>query len=39
MGWIGPNEYLNVLLGVAAVSRDDIWAVGSTDYESTLVAH
>jgi len=34
-----PSEYLNVFWGVSAVSRTDIWAVGSTDYASTLIEH
>ena len=33
------SAYLNVLFGVSAVSRGDIWAVGSTDYSSTLIVH
>ncbi len=34
-----PNSGLNVLWGISAVSRSDIWAVGSTDYASTLIEH
>jgi hypothetical protein len=34
-----PSYYLNTLLGISAVSRTDIWAVGSTDFESTLIIH
>lgn len=37
-----PNptaDYLNAFLGVVAISRRDAWAVGSTDYASTLIAH
>jgi hypothetical protein len=34
-----PSRYLNVLWGVSAVSRSDIWAAGSTDYASTLMIH
>ena len=34
-----PSGYLNVLWGISAVSRTDIWAVGSTDYGSTLIVH
>ena len=34
-----PSDYLNVLFSASAVTRDDIWAVGSTDYASTLVVH
>jgi hypothetical protein len=34
-----PSGYLNALLGGSAVSRGDIYAVGSTDYASTLIIH
>ncbi len=34
-----PVGYLNQLEAGAAVSRTDIWAVGTTDYASTLVVH
>jgi hypothetical protein len=34
-----PSGYLNILDAASAVSRDNIWAVGATDYASTLVAH
>jgi hypothetical protein len=34
-----PSGYLNILLGVRAASRTSIWAVGSTDFESTLIMH
>jgi hypothetical protein len=34
-----PSNYLNLLWGISAVSRTDIWAVGTTDYGSTLIAH
>ncbi len=34
-----PSEYLNWLSSVSAVSRTDIWAVGSTDFASTLIIH
>jgi hypothetical protein len=35
-----PNRaYLNVLEGVAIVSRDNAWAVGTTDYSNTLILH
>lgn len=34
-----PSAYLNVLWGVSAVSRTNIWAVGTTDYSSTLIVH
>jgi hypothetical protein len=26
-------------VGVAIISRSDVWAVGSTDYETTLILH
>ena len=34
-----PSNYLNDLWSVSAVSRSDIWAVGTTDYASTLIVH
>jgi hypothetical protein len=34
-----PSVYLNELFGISAVSRTDIWAVGTTDYASTLIVH
>jgi hypothetical protein len=36
-----PNRSpdLNILWGVAIISRNDVWAVGSTDYETTLILH
>lgn len=34
-----PSTYLNAYLGVAALSREDAWAVGSTDFQWTLIAH
>jgi hypothetical protein len=34
-----PAGYLNMLWSVSAVSRTDIWAVGTTDYASTLIIH
>jgi hypothetical protein len=34
-----PSAYLNVLWGISAISRTDIWAVGTTDYGSTLIVH
>jgi hypothetical protein len=34
-----PSGYLNGLFSVSAVSRTDIWAVGTTDYGSTLIVH
>jgi hypothetical protein len=32
-----PSGYLNVLFSISATSHGDIWAVGSTDYSSTLI--
>jgi hypothetical protein len=34
-----PSDYLDLLWSISAVSRSDIWAVGTTDYASTLIAH
>jgi hypothetical protein len=35
-----PGEgYVNVLWGAAIIGRDDVWAVGSTDYATTLILH
>jgi hypothetical protein len=34
-----PSNYLNLLWGVSAVSRTNIWAAGTTDYGSTLIVH
>jgi hypothetical protein len=37
-----PNAssgHLNALLGVVAISSSDAWAVGTTDYAATLIAH
>jgi len=35
-----PEETINVALnGVAAVTRDNIWAVGNANYSSTLIVH
>jgi hypothetical protein len=34
-----PSAYLNDIFSVSAVSRSDIWAVGTTDYASTLIIH
>jgi hypothetical protein len=34
-----PSGYLNDLWSVSSVSRNDIWAAGTTDYASTLIAH
>jgi hypothetical protein len=33
------SSYLNALLGVAVIGGDDVWAVGSTDFETTLFTH
>lgn len=34
-----PSNYLNLVWSVSAVSRSDIWAVGTTDYATTLIVH
>ena len=34
-----PSGYLNLLWAASATSRDNIWAVGTTDYGSTLIVH
>ncbi len=34
-----PSSYLNSLFGIAAISRDNAWAVGTTDYRNTLIVH
>jgi hypothetical protein len=34
-----PSEYLHVVWSVAAITRDNLWAVGTTDYASTLILH
>jgi hypothetical protein len=34
-----PSGYLNLLWAASATSRDSIWAVGTTDYASTLIVH
>ncbi len=34
-----PSTYLNVLYAATAVTRDSIWAAGSTDFASTLIIH
>jgi len=34
-----PSSYLNAYLGAAAISGGDVWAVGTTDYASTLITH
>jgi hypothetical protein len=33
------SSYLNELRGVTAISGDDVWAVGTTDYAATLIEH
>jgi len=33
------STYLNAFLGVFEVASNDVWAVGSTDYQSTLIEH
>ncbi len=33
------SRYLNALLGVTVIAGDDVWAVGSTDFGSTLIEH
>jgi hypothetical protein len=34
-----PSGYLNLLWAASATSRGNIWAVGTTDYASTLIVH
>lgn len=34
-----PSSYLNALLGVAVIADDDVWAVGTNDYQTTLFTH
>jgi hypothetical protein len=34
-----PSGYLNLLWAASATSRDNIWAVGTTDYSQTLIVH
>ena len=34
-----PGSSLNILFNASAISRGDIWAVGTTDYNSTLIVH
>ena len=34
-----PGSYLNDYLGVTALRGEDAWAVGTTDYAWTLIAH
>lgn len=34
-----PSGYLNLLWAASATSRGNIWAVGTTDYGSTLIVH
>jgi hypothetical protein len=33
------STYLNALLGVAVIGGDDVWAVGSNDFQDTLITH
>lgn len=33
------STYLNAFLGVFEVASGDVWAVGTTDYQSTLIEH
>ncbi len=35
----GSSFYLNAFLGVVAISARDAWAVGTTDFSFTLIAH
>jgi hypothetical protein len=34
-----PAGYLDAFLGVVAISGCDAWAVGTTDFASTVIAH
>jgi hypothetical protein len=34
-----PAGYLDALTGVVAISPDDAWAVGTTDWSSTIIEH
>jgi hypothetical protein len=34
-----PAAYLDAYLGVDAISAKDAWAVGTTNWASTLIAH
>jgi hypothetical protein len=34
-----PDVYLDALLGVVAISPDDVWAVGTTDWSTTIIEH
>ena len=34
-----PASFLDALLGVVAISRSDAWAVGTTDWGSTIIEH
>jgi hypothetical protein len=34
-----PAGYLNALLGVVAICPHDAWAVGTTDFDNTLITH
>jgi hypothetical protein len=33
------SSFLNALLGVTVIGSDDVWAVGSNDWASTLIEH
>jgi hypothetical protein len=33
------RRYLNLLWAASATSRGSIWAVGTTDYNTTLIVH
>jgi hypothetical protein len=34
-----PPAYLDAFCGVAAISADDAWAVGTTNWTSTMITH
>jgi hypothetical protein len=34
-----PASYLDAFLGVVAITPDDAWAVGTTDWASTIIEH
>ena len=34
-----PDNFLDAFLGVVAISRHDVWAVGTTDWSSTIIEH
>ena len=36
---IPPSSHLNSLWGIATVSGGNAWAVGTTDYDNTLIVH